>query len=276
MPNGQPFRYLEVLHPRSLKHLSHYLGRLVEGRLWLKVLIGMFAGLLIGVLLGPSAGLLDPRTGILIGNWLALPGQLFLVVVQMIVVPLVIASVVRGIAGSENLDQLRQLGIVVTGFFVATTAAAAFIGLWVAGLFGPGRSLSGTFERAAASSAAESVPAIPGAADLPDALISLLPGNPLSSIVQGEMLQVVLFSMVIGVALVSMPPKQSSPLLDLLESLQQVCMTVVGWAMRLAPIAVFGLMARLTSQIGLDALVGMAFYVATVLTGLLLLFGVYL
>ncbi|MGD2168215.1 MAG: dicarboxylate/amino acid:cation symporter, partial [Gammaproteobacteria bacterium] len=125
-------------------------------------------------------------------------------------------------------------------------------------------------------SAAESVPAIPGAADLPDALISLLPGNPLSSIVQGEMLQVVLFSMVIGVALVSMPPKQSSPLLDLLESLQQVCMTVVGWAMRLAPIAVFGLMARLTSQIGLDALVGMAFYVATVLTGLLLLFGVYL
>jgi Na+/H+-dicarboxylate symporter len=277
MPDHQPFGYLEALHPRSLKHLSHYLGSLVEGRLWLKVLVGMCVGLLVGILLGPSAALVDAGTGVLVGNWLALPGQLFLVVVQMIVVPLVIASVIRGIAGSENLEQLRQLGLIVTLFFLVTTAIAAFIGLWVAQLLVPGRALAGTLELAAAAGTSpQSVPGIPGAAELPSALISLLPGNPLSSIVQGEMLQVVLFSMIVGVALVSMPPKQSRPLLDLLESLQQVCMTVVNWAMRLAPIAVFGLMARLTSQIGLGALVSMAFYVATVLIGLLLLMAVYL
>ena len=276
MPNLGQFRYLEAIHPRSLKHLSEHLVALVEGRLWLRVLIGMFAGLIVGVLLGPAVGLVEPHTGVLLGNWLALPGQLFLATIQMIVVPLVIASVIRGLASSEDLDQLRRLGLVVTAYFIATTAVAALIGLWLAEMLGPGLSLAGTIESAATlSDAAQVTPAIPGVAELPDALIGLLPGNPLSSMVQGEMLQVVIFSMIVGVALVSMPPAQSKPLLELLGSLQQVCMTVVRWAMLLAPLAVFGLMARLTSQIGLDALLGMAFYVATVMLGLLLLLGLY-
>ena len=277
MKSGFAFSYLEALNLRSLKHLSGYLSTLVEGRLWLKVLIGMGLGLLLGVLLGPSAGFVEPRTGVLLGNWLALPGQLFLAVIQMIIVPLVIASVIRGLAASDNVEQLRRIGLVVTAFFILTTAVAALIGLWVTGLLGPGRGLGATLEIAAGASAPVAAsPAIPGVSELPDALIGLLPGNPLSSMVQGEMLQVVIFAMIVGIALVSLPPAQSRPLLDLLESLQQVCMTVVRWAMLLAPIAVFGLMARLTSQIGFDALLGMAFYVVTVLLGLLILFALYL
>jgi len=272
--NYRPLSYLRFLHPSSLGILNRYLVSLVEGRLWLKVLIGMFAGLVAGTLLGPSVGLVDADTGVLVGNWLALPGQLFLVVIQMIVVPLVIASVIRGLAASENVEQLRQLGLVVTAFFVVTTALAAGIGLILAQVLEPGRVLAGTV--AVAADAAGEAPAIPGLSELPDAFIGLLPGNPLSSIVKGEMLQVVLFSMIVGIALVSMPPTQSRPLLDLLESLQQVCMTVVRWAMVLAPIAVFGLMARLTSQIGFEALLGMSFYVGTVLLGLALMLLLYL
>jgi Na+/H+-dicarboxylate symporter len=276
MPNSPIFRYLELLHPRSLKHLSHHLGSLVESRLWLKVVIGMVTGLIIGTLLGPEAGLVAASTGALVGSWLALPGELFLAIIQMIVVPLVIASVIRGLAASENLDQLRRLGLSVTSFFVVTTAAAAFIGLMLAGLFKPGAGLSGSMVPSVPGASADAAQAIPGINELPQAMIGLLPGNPLSSMVQGEMLQVVLFSIFVGVALVSMPPVQSRPLLDLLGSLQQVCMTVVRWAMRLAPFAVFGLMARLTSQIGVDAMIGMAFYVATVIAGLLLLLTLYL
>jgi Na+/H+-dicarboxylate symporter len=276
--NHQPFRYLEMLNPRSLKYLSSSLATLVEGRLWLKVLISMFAGLIAGVLLGPDANLVPPTTGALIGSWLALPGQLFLVIIQMIVVPLVIASVIRGLAASENPDQLRRLGLVVTSFFVVTTAAAALIGLTLAGILGPGESLAGTMQPTtqAATATPQDLASVPGLGELPEALIGLLPGNPLSSMVEGEMLQVVLFSMLVGVALVSMPPVQSRPLLDLLDSLQQVCMTIVRWAMLLAPVAVFGLMARLTSQIGFGALIGMAFYVATVLAGLMILLAIYL
>ena len=272
---NRAFRYLDVLHPRSLKHLSDQLAALVEGRLWLKVLIGMAAGLVAGVMLGPDLGLVKPGTGILVGKWLALPGQLFLTAIQMIVVPLVVASIVRGLTASENLEQLRQLGLAVTGFFVVTTAVAAMVGLGLAALLQPGRGLAGTVPSSVPGASSSPIQSIPGLADLPTALVGLLPGNPLNSMVQGEMLQVVIFSMVVGVALVSMVPSQSKPLLDLLGSLQQVCMTVVRWAMLLAPIAVFGLMAQLTSQIGFEALVGMAFYVGTVLLGLAIMLLIY-
>ncbi len=126
---SKPLAALEYLHPRSLGHLSDYLTGLVHGRLWLQVIIGMAAGLLVGVVLGPSVGLIDPATGVSVGNWLAFPGRLFLATIQMIVIPLVVASVIRGLAASENIEQLKKLGVRVTLFFTATTALAAAIGL---------------------------------------------------------------------------------------------------------------------------------------------------
>lgn len=270
------FRYLEELKPRPLKHLSGQLATLIAGRLWLKVLIAMLLGLVAGVLIGPAPGIVAPETGALIGNWLALPGMLFLAAVQMIVIPLVFASIILGLASSENVDQLRRLGIVVVLFFVVTTAIAVTIGLWIAGLIQPGRGLSEQLIQATAAPAGTPPLAPPGLTEIPDAVIRLLPGNPLGSMVEGEMLQVVIFAIIVGVALVALSPQQSKPLLDLLATLQQVCMMIVRWAMLLAPIAVFGLMARLTSQIGLEALAGMAIYVATVMLGLALLLCLYL
>lgn len=271
-----PFQYLEALEPRPLKNLAGYLSGLVAGRLWLKVLVGLVLGLGVGFALGPTAGLVDPDIGALAGNWLALPGMLFLAAVQMIVIPLVFASIILGLASSENVEQLRKLGLVVVLFFVATTAVAVTIGLWIAILLRPGGGFSSDLVTQAAAIDPPVPLAPPNLAEIPEALIRLLPGNPLGSMVQGEMLQVVIFSIIVGIALVALTPTQSKPLLDLLTSVQQVCMTVVRWAMWLAPLAVFGLMARLTSQIGLDALLGMAFYVFTVICGLLLLLVMYL
>ena len=271
------FRNLEALHPRPLIHLAEQLAELVSGRLWLKVLIGMFLGLALGVVIGPAVGIVDPAMGALVGNWLALPGLLFLAAVQMIVIPLVFASIILGLASSENVEQLKRLGTIVVLFFVATTAIAVVIGIWIANLVQPGRGLAAQLAvQTGAAAATPPTPQAPNLQDLPETLIRILPGNPLGSMVQGEMLQVVIFAIIVGIALVAMAPAQSKPLLDLLQTLQQVCMTVVRWAMVLAPYAVFGLMARLTSQIGLEALGGMALYVATVLVGLLMMLGVHL
>lgn len=77
-------RAVDLLQPRSLRHLSSYLQGLVQNRLWLKVLIGMALGLSVGVMLGPAGGLVEPDTGATIGNWLAFPGRLFLAAIQMI------------------------------------------------------------------------------------------------------------------------------------------------------------------------------------------------
>ena len=85
---------------------------------------------------------------------------------------------------------------------------------------------------------------LPAFEHLPEALVGLLPENPLASMVGGQMLQVILFAGVVGVALVNMEPRKSAPLFDLLGSIQEVCMKVVGFAMRLAPLAVLGLVAH--------------------------------
>lgn len=268
-----------MLNPRSLVYLSDYLQGLVKGRLWLKVLIGMFLGLLTGFVLGPSVGWLDADTASVIGNWLALPGQLFLTLVQMIVIPLVFASVIRGIAASENPEALKSTGIRVVLFFVITTVVAIVIGIVLALSIKPGNFVSSEMITSALGAKTQ-IPdtdtlTTPRFSEIPEKLVTLLPNNPLNSMVENNMLQVVLFALVVGVALVAMKPVQSKPMLELLGSLQEVCMTVVRFAMRLAPFAVFGLMAQLTSKIGLSALLGLAVYVGTVLAGLLLMMVIY-
>ena len=81
----------------------------------------MLCGILVGILLGPSLGLIESANSELIANWLALPGQLFLILVQMIVVPLVFASIIRGLASTDDINQLKKLGLSVVAFFIITT-----------------------------------------------------------------------------------------------------------------------------------------------------------
>lgn len=262
-------------------YLAKSLSRLVKGRLWIKVLIGMFTGIVVGILIGPTTGWLPVQTATMIGNWLALPGQLFLTMIQMIVMPLVFASVIRGLTASDSLEMLRKMGGGVVIYFVITTTLAIIIGIGVAYLIKPGDYVDAAQFRATTSQTPSTH--VPDKAtetlslsELPEKLVTVIPTNPLNSMVEGQMLQVVLFAMVMGIALVMMKAAQAKPMLDLMVSLQEVCMTVVGWAMRLAPIAVFGLMAQLTTKIGLNALIGMAVYVGTVLFGLLILLCLFL
>lgn len=266
-----PTHPLELIDLAPLRRLSHSLEHLVETQLWARVLIGLVAGIGVGAALGPSAGLVDPKVAVPLTGWLAMPGALFIALVQMIVVPLVFSSVVRGLAAGENVEQLRELGLGGAAFFIVTTAIATALGLALGLIVQPGRFLDAALVRVAMSEQV-AIPssglAQPGLTELPELVIGLLPTNPLASMVGGEMLQVILFAFVVGVALVNLAPEKSVPLFDLLGSVQEVCMTVVAWAMRLAPFAVFGLVARLTSTVGLEVLRGMAVYVGTVLAGL--------
>ena len=129
---------IATLYPRSLKHFSESLQALIQGRLWLQVLIGMFLGLGTGVLLGPAAGFVMPAQAQIIGSWVSIPGQLFLALIQMIVIPLVFASIIRGLAATENVEQLKSLGIRVVFYFVGTTTIAVTIGIGLALIVEPG------------------------------------------------------------------------------------------------------------------------------------------
>ena len=265
----------------SFTHLNRYLSDLIQGQLWLKVTIGLVLGTCCGILLGPGFQFVSVEVSTVIGNWLALPGQLFLLLIQMIVIPLVFASVIHGLSSSESINQLKQLGIRVSIYFVFTTTIAITIGIWIASLVKPGQFVDPQMIQHALGQPPSiaidhNTQQMPSLENLPQKLISILPANPLTSMVEGQMLQVVLFAVVFGFALIMMPREQARPLVELLHSLQEVCMTVVKVAMRLAPYAVFGLMTQLTSKIGFAALLGMAVYVGTVLLGLLLLLVFYL
>ena len=269
------------LHPRNLKHAVVHLQRLVSSRLWAQILAGMVAGIGVGVTIGPSTGWVEPRLARIIGDWLALPGMLFLSLVQMIVIPLIVTAIVRGIAASSDAEQLKKNGLFLAAYFVGTTAIATTIGIALAYLARPGRFIDPTSLQAAAQSPAVEIdPAktAPGVAlaDLPEEFISVFPTNPLLSMVEGEMLQIVLFSVLVGLALLSLQPKAAKPILEMAGSLQDLTMKIVGWAMRIAPLAVFGLLARQLASTGLGALVGLAAYVGTFLGGMFLLLVVYL
>lgn len=272
---------LELIHPRNFKYLSYHLSSLVKGRLWLQILIGLFLGLIVGALLSPTADLVSREAANIAGSWLALPGRFFLTMVQMIVVPLVFASVIRGIAANENVEQLKTTGVGLVVYFLLTTTIAVSIGIGIAYFLQPGQyvdlSVAQSQEQNIENSVASEVDSEPlSASTLPQSFISILPDNPLEDAVQANMLQIVLFSVIVGLALVNIKPKKSKPLLDLLGSLQSVSMTVVKWVMLIAPFAVFGLMAQLTLESGLSSLYGVGVYVATVIIGLLLLLCVYL
>lgn len=263
---------------KSLKSLNHYLQRLVENRLWLKVIIALFLGVGVGLLLSPQNGWITKSTADVLGNWLALPGMLFLKLVQMIMIPLIVASIITGIASNDK-ENLKRLGGGVLLYFISTTIISVTIGTVLALIFRPGKFLHQQAEVDHANALAntdESTELSFGINDIPNAITDLLPENPLASMVSGEMLSIVIFTIIIGVAVLSLPDDLLKPVKLLLGAVQEICMTVVKWAMLLVPIAVFGLMAQLTSSIGLNSLSGLGFYVLVVLIGLLLLVGVYL
>jgi Na+/H+-dicarboxylate symporter len=255
---------------QPLKDLSDKLDKLIEGRLWLKVLIALALGIILGLVLGPDLGLFEDRTVKLITAWLALPGQLFLALIQMIVVPLVIASIVRGLAANNNPQALKKIGGIAIVFMLITTVIATGIGIGLGQLLQPGNYVpSEALTDMVTSAGAQNQAAVfPKLTEIPGKALSLLPKNPLASMVSGEMLQVILFAAILGFALLSINPKQAQPLFDLFGALQEVSIRVVSWAMHLAPLAVFGLITKLVATVGIDVLTGMAMYVFTVLLGL--------
>ncbi len=265
---------------RSLILLKDQTRELLRERLWLQVLIGMALGIGLGILIGPTSQIVSPKTAALIGNWVALPGQLFLVSIQFVVVPLIVASVIRGICAGQGSDNIGRLGGITVAFFVATTVVAVLIGIGVAlaiqpGSFIDGMSMQNALQSGSPPGAVGNNTAVPGVADLPGVIVNLFPKDPLTTFVSGNMLQIVITATIFGIALLMMPTDQSKPLLDLLASLQAACMIIVKWVLRFAPFAVFGLLAQITARVGLTTLIGTGIYVLAVATALAILFLLY-
>jgi len=257
----------------STRSLSHHLAYLVKTKLWLKALIGLFLGAFVGILLGPEIGLVTPALANTITNWLALPGNLFLKLVKMIIIPLVFSAIIVGIVSSGSPRFLKKIGPRLIAYFLITTIVAVLIGFFVSFVIQPG-----SFIDASGLNVQPEItePAKIDMNDIPGNIVNLLPSNPLESMVKGDMLGVVIFTILFGIALLVVKRKYKRYTLNVLGTIQAVSMTIVKWAMLLVPYAVFGLMTQVTSHIGLQALVGLGMYILTVLFGLFLLLLFYM
>ncbi len=249
-------------------------------RLWAQVMIGMILGIVVGMLLSPSGAALVPvATAESLGAWFALPGKAFLALIQMVVVVLVLSSIVIGLTASGDPAFLRLAGGRTMAFFVVTTGIAVLFGVVLATAIEPGRFIDpDLLEHAAVAEPGADGTSVTAAAEVPvpERIIGLIPTNPFGAVLDRAMLQIVILAIFIGVALLAMPPDRAQPLLDVLGSVQEMSMTIVSWAMLLAPYAVFGLLAQVTIKVGLESIVGMSAYVGTVLLALGILFGFYL
>ncbi|UOG34290.1 dicarboxylate/amino acid:cation symporter [Leptospira noguchii] len=261
----QVFEKLTSLNVKILSSLKE--------KLWLKIFIGMLAGIFTGALLGSDLSLVDRNTAQLFTSWLIIPGLIFINLLQMIMIPLIFSSIILGICSAENLENIKKLGIKTLIYFVFTTFIAVTIGITLTLWLKPGKSAIQI--QSALNSKIPAPAEIPSLDKYPELLMSFFPKNPFLSITQGEMLNVIVFSIVLGIAILSVSKNLSKPILEILNSVFQISMKIVHWAMVLTPFAVFGLMAKAISSIGIELLVTLGAYMSVVLLGLFLIIGVY-
>lgn len=271
------------------RRLAYRLESWMRVRLWAQVLAGLILGVFAGLLLGPEADIVPRDTAEIVGAWLAMPGSIFLSLIKMVLMPLVLSSIVLGLAASASDPAgLRAMGTRLAGFVGVTTLAAAVLGASLALAIAPGALI----DPATAESVAGEAPLITDDQDAPpangdrlgeiiqtapDMIVGLVPDNPLASAVQNEMLAIVVFGIFLGAAYVSSTNKaRLDPLLGVFEGLLEVSMTVVRWAMYITPYAVFGLTAQLLARLGLGSLAALGAYVGTVVLGLAILLILYL
>lgn len=247
-----------------------------------KILIGLLIGAVLGIVanyVGQQSSAMAQQIAWFATNIAEPIGRVFLRLVVMIVVPLVFSALALGILEIGDLRSLGRVGLRTLFFTVVLSGCSVGIGVGLVNAFKPGSNLSqekreelkARFETEAEEAEAKSKKAKP----LKQVLIDMLPENPLQEMVgavdgssKGNgMLAVMFFALVVGVAL-TMTTERTGPLVHVLEGIFDLCMTIIGFAMKIAPIGVACLIFAIASTIGIEILLSLLRFVATVLIGL--------
>jgi len=237
-----------------------------------RLLLALIAGALAGALLHPLAA--DPVLAGISTHLLRPIGQIFLRTIFMVVVPLVVSALIIGVYELGQERNLPGVAARTLGYTVALSTAAVVIGLLLANVLQPGVGVGLALPGGTAATTALQANAS-AAQSFSDVIISLVPRNPLDSAVRaldGEMLPLMVFSVIFGVALTRMSggTEERALLIRLLDQVFGACMVVVGFAMKLAPVAVFAIVFNTALAQGPDVFGSLLLYVATVVGGLLI------
>lgn len=214
-------------------------------KLWTKILIGM----VVGVVLGAFAPAFVP--------YVAPVGTLFINAIKMLIVPLVFASLVTGMTSMDDVKKLGRISAKTIGIYLTTTLIAISIGLIVGELLQPGAGMNLV---AAGEQVAKEAPS------LSKTLTGLIPKNPIDAMVKGNILQIIIFAIFLGLS-INVAGEKAAPVKTFFSSFAEVMYSMTAIVMACAPYGVAALIAKVVAQYGLDALLPLAKIIGAVYVG---------
>jgi len=219
-------------------------------RLHWQVLVAMILGALAGALFGEP---LADRVG-----WI---GDLFMKLLRMIIVPLVLTSIISGVASVGGGRALGRLFSKTMGYYLLSSALAASVGLLMVNLIRPGvgANLTGTDQQA--------LPELATPDSAVQLLLDIVPQNVIQAAAGADMLALIFFCIVFGAALATLPDKTREPLVELFEALFHAMMSLTSGIIKFLPIGVFALITRMVATTGFDAFQPLAMYALTIFSG---------
>ena len=245
-----------------------------------KILIGMVLGIVFGFLMNSIAG----GKGF-VTDWIKPFGTIFINLLKLIAVPLILASLIKGISDLKDISKIKKMGAKTIIIYVGTTLVAIFIGLAIVNIVKPGAGMSAdTIEKikvkyetnAGVTDKLVKASAQKDAGPL-QALVDIFPSNIFQSFVDASMLQIIFFAMFVGISLLLIPEKKAKPLVDFFDSLNEMVMKMVDLIMLFAPYAVFALLANVIIAFDdTEILLKLLVYASCVVGGLLLMICFYL
>ncbi|SEC94384.1 cation:dicarboxylase symporter family transporter [Pseudomonas marginalis] len=216
-----------------------------------QIMIGLLAGIAIGALLHRFP---ESRPW-LVDNLLQPAGDIFIKLMKMIVVPIVFACMVVGIAGHGDGKSLGRIGVKSLGYFFCITTLAIIIGLVMGNLLKPG---AGT-ELSSLHAANITLPTSNGAGhSLGQIIVGIIPDNVVNAMAQGSLLSVLFFAVMFGLGVARLPAERKDPVIALLRGVSDAMFKVTSMIMAYSPIGVFGMIAVTVANFGFSSLLPLA------------------
>ncbi|MDR0807291.1 MAG: glutamate/aspartate:proton symporter GltP [Enterobacteriaceae bacterium] len=231
-----------------------------------QILIALVLGVIVGSMMHGGAS-----TEWLVTNFFKPAGDIFIRLIKMIVVPIVVSTLVVGIAGIGDAKKLGRIGLKTILYFEVITTIAIVVGLVAANVFEPGNGIDMSKLNATDISqykeTTEQVQS--GAHSLVITIMSLIPTNIFKALSSGEMLPIIFFSVLFGLGLSSLPKESRAPLLNMFKSTSETMFRVTNMIMRYAPIGVFALISVTVATFGFSSLIPLAKLVLLVYAAIL-------
>jgi Na+/H+-dicarboxylate symporter len=245
-----------------------------------KIIIGMILGIIFGFIMNS----VDGGKGF-VSDWIAPFGTIFINLLKLIAVPLILASLIKGISDLKDISKIKSMGLRTIGIYISTTLVAIIIGLSIVNTIKPGNGMpQETIEKIKLKyeNDAGVVDKLTKASAQKDAgplqpLVDIFPSNIFKSLGDASMLQVIFFALFVGICLLLIGEKKAKPLIDFFDSLNEVVMKMVDLIMLFAPYAVFALLANVIIAFDdVEILIKLLFYAFCVVGGLILMICFYM